>query len=64
MSFLCERKEIISLIRLIENFNSDILYSKPRLKVVSKAFSISKNAPTVDMPLLKLEMTWSVSLIY
>jgi hypothetical protein len=34
------KKELISLIRLIENFNSDNLYSKPRCHVVSEAFSI------------------------
>jgi hypothetical protein len=44
LSFLWERKELISLIRLIEYFNSDKLYSKPRCHVVSKAFSLSKDS--------------------
>jgi hypothetical protein len=53
-----------SLIRLLENFNLDYLYSKPRYHVVSEAPSISKNAATVDILLLKFKVTWSVSLIH
>jgi hypothetical protein len=51
------------LIRLIENFISDNLYSKPRCHVISKAFSITKNTAAVDKLLLKIKVTWSVSLI-
>jgi hypothetical protein len=47
LNFLWERKEPISLIRVIENFNLDNLYSKPMCHVVSKAFSISKNTGAV-----------------
>jgi hypothetical protein len=64
LNFLWERKELISLTRLIGNFNLDNVYSKPRCHVVSKEFSISKNTAAVDMLLLKLRVTWSVSLIH
>jgi hypothetical protein len=37
------RKEAISVMRLVENSNSDNLYRRPECHVVSKAFSISKN---------------------
>jgi hypothetical protein len=53
----------MSLIKLTEKSNFDTLYSKPVCHVVSKAFSISKNTAAVDM-LLKLRVTWSVSLIH
>jgi hypothetical protein len=43
LNFICERKEPISLIKLVENSNLDNLYSKPECHVVSKAFSMSKN---------------------
>jgi hypothetical protein len=48
--------------RLIENFNSDNLCSKPMCHVISKAFSVSKNTGAIDMILLKFKMT-SISLI-
>jgi hypothetical protein len=38
LNFLIERKELISLVRLIENFDVDDSYSKPRCHVVSEAF--------------------------
>jgi hypothetical protein len=41
----------------------DNLYSKPQCHVVSKAFSISKNTAAVDIVLLKLGVTWSISFI-
>jgi hypothetical protein len=34
----CERKKLMSLIKLVENYNLDNLYSKPECHVVSKAF--------------------------
>jgi hypothetical protein len=49
LNFLWERKEPISLIRLIKKCNLDNLYSKLRCHVVPKAFSISKNTATVDI---------------
>jgi hypothetical protein len=64
VNFLREIKELISLIRLIENFISDNLYSKLRCQVLSKSFSISKNTAAVYMSLLKFEVAWSVSLIH
>jgi hypothetical protein len=42
-NFRCERNELISLIKLIENSNLDNLYIKPGCHVVSKDCSISKN---------------------
>jgi hypothetical protein len=64
LNFLCERKEPKSLIELVENSNLDNLYSKPEYHVVSKAFSMSKNTANVDILLLKLRVTWSVSLMH
>jgi hypothetical protein len=64
LNFCCERKEPISLIRLVENFNFDYLYSRPECHVVSKAFSMSKNTAAVDILVLKLRAMWSVSLIH
>jgi hypothetical protein len=63
LNFLWERKELISLIRLIENFNLDNLYNKTRYHVLWTAFLISKNTVAVGMLLLKFAVTWSVSLI-
>jgi hypothetical protein len=57
LNFLSERKELMSLIRLSENFNFDNLYNKPRCYVVSEAFPISENTATVDMLLLKFKVT-------
>jgi hypothetical protein len=54
----------MSLIKLVENSNSDNIYSKPECHMGSKAFSMSKNTAAVDILLLKLRVTWSVSLIY
>jgi hypothetical protein len=62
-SFPSERKELISLIRLINNFNLHNLYSNPRCHVVAKAFSIFKNITAVDMILFKFKVIWFVSLI-
>jgi hypothetical protein len=64
MNLRCERKELMSLIKLVENSNLDNLYSKPECHVVSKDFSMSKNTAAVDKLLLKLRVTWSVSLIH
>jgi hypothetical protein len=64
LNFLSERKELISLIWLVENSNLHNLYNKPVCHVVSKAFSMSKNTAAVDILLLKLRVTWSVSLIH
>jgi hypothetical protein len=64
LNFLWERKEQISLIRLVGIFNLHNLYSKPRCHVVSKAFSISKNTAAVDLLFLKFEVMWSASLIH
>jgi hypothetical protein len=61
---LCERKELMSLNKLVENSNLDHLYSKPECHVVSKGFSMSKNTAAEDIFLLKLRVTWSVSLIH
>jgi hypothetical protein len=63
-NFLLVKKEAINLMRLIENCNSDSLYSRPHCHVMSKAFSISKNTAAVDILLLKFRETWSVSLIH
>jgi hypothetical protein len=49
LNFLCERKEPKSLIKLVENTNLDMLYSKPWCHVVSKAFSMSKNTAAVEI---------------
>jgi hypothetical protein len=48
----------------VENFIFDNLYNKPECHAVSKAFSMSKNTAAVDILLLKLRVTWSVSLIH
>jgi hypothetical protein len=64
LNFLCDRKEVISLINFTENSILANLYSKPVCHVVSKAFSISKNTAAVDILLLKLRVTWSASLIH
>jgi hypothetical protein len=57
------RHNRISLIKLVENSNLDNLYIKAGCHVVSKAFSISKNTTAVDILLLKLRVTWPVSLM-
>jgi hypothetical protein len=57
LNFLGERRDPVSLIRLIENYNSDNLYSKPRCHVVSKGFSKVKVKAT-----LRLTISQSVSL--
>jgi hypothetical protein len=38
LNFRCERKWLISLIKQVENFNLDNLWSKPGCHVVSKSF--------------------------
>jgi hypothetical protein len=62
--FFLWQKELTSLINLFEKSNFDSLYSRPVCHVVSKAFSMSKNTAAVDILLLKLRATWSVSLIH
>jgi hypothetical protein len=64
MTLRCERKEVMSLIKLVENSNLDNLHIKPECHVVSKAFSMSKDTAAVDILLLKFRVTWSVSLIH
>jgi hypothetical protein len=64
LNYLCERKERISFIRLIENVNSDNLYSKLRCRILSKAFSIFKSTAGVNILLLKFKLRRSVSLIH
>jgi hypothetical protein len=64
LNFLRERKELISLIRLIENFNLDNLHSKPKFHVVPKDFLVFKHTAAVDMLLLNFAVMWSVSIIY
>jgi hypothetical protein len=59
-----ERKELMNFMKLVENSNLDNLYSKPECHVVSKAFSMFKNTMVADVLLLKLRVTWSVSLIH
>jgi hypothetical protein len=54
----------MSLIKLIENSNLDKLYSKLQCHVVSNAFSMFKNTAAVDILLLKLRITWSMSLTH
>jgi hypothetical protein len=49
LNFLCERKEPMSLIKLVENSNLDNLYRKLECQVVSKAFSMSKNTAAEDL---------------
>jgi hypothetical protein len=53
-----------SLTRLVQNCNSDSLYSRPGCHVVSTVFSMSKNTAAVDILLLEFRETWSVSLIH
>jgi hypothetical protein len=64
----CERKEPMSLIKLVENSSLDnlqlLVYSEPECHVVSKAFSMSKNTAAVDILLSNLRVTWSSSLIH
>jgi hypothetical protein len=64
LNFLWERKELISLIRLIENCNVDNLYSKPMYHVSSKAFPISISTIDVDKLLFNFKVMWSVSVIH
>jgi hypothetical protein len=64
LNFLWERKELISVIRLVEIFNSDNLYSKPRCHVVARAFLISENTIPIDMLLYKFKVMWSISLVH
>jgi hypothetical protein len=49
LTFHCERNRLISLIKLVENFNLGNLRSKLGCHIVPKAFSISKNTAAVDM---------------
>jgi hypothetical protein len=49
LNILGEREKLIRMARLIENFNSDKLYSNSMCHVVSNAFSISKDTAPVDI---------------
>jgi hypothetical protein len=60
---LAVRKEAVSLMRLVKNYNSDKLYCRPECHVVLNAFSISKNSTPSDILLFKFRVTWSTSLI-
>jgi hypothetical protein len=64
LNFHYERNALIRLIKMVENSNLNNLYIKPGCLVVSKVFFISKNSAAVDILLLKLSITWSVSLIF
>jgi hypothetical protein len=48
-TFFSERKELRSLIILVEIFNLCNLYNKPGHHVISKAFSVSKNTAAVQV---------------
>lgn len=48
-TFLSERRELISLIILVEHFNLCDLHNKSDSYVVSIAFSISKNTAVVQV---------------
>lgn len=61
LNFLWEGKKLIWMIRLIENFNFDKLYSKSMCRVVLKTFSIFKETAAVDLLLLESNVTWCVS---
>jgi hypothetical protein len=52
LTFLLVRKAT-SLMRLVENSDSDNLHCRPECYVVSQASSISKNTAAVDILLLK-----------
>jgi hypothetical protein len=62
--YLSVTKETNSLIRLVENSNSDNLYSRPECHVVSKTFSIPKKTAGVYILLLQFRVAWSTSLIH
>lgn len=59
LNLQCERTKIINVIRLVENYNLDNLYSKPRYHIL-----ISRNTKAEDILLLKLRIMWSVILIH
>jgi hypothetical protein len=54
LNFVCERNELKSISRQVENSSLDNLRSKSGCNIVSKAFSISKNTAAVNILLLKL----------
>lgn len=54
----------ISIMRLVDNSNSDSLCTRQKCCVVPKAFSMSKNTAAIEILLLKFKLTWSVSLIH
>jgi hypothetical protein len=64
LNFQLVRKEVISLMRLVEKANSDNLWSRPECHVLWKAFSVYRNTAAVDMLLLKFRVMWSASLIH
>jgi hypothetical protein len=47
LNFLVDRKEMTSLIRLIENFILDYLYSEPKYHVVSKGCDCNSHLPNL-----------------
>jgi hypothetical protein len=57
--FFCERNELISLIKAVENSNLDTLY-QARLPCRIKGFSNIKKYDAVDILSLKLRVTLSV----
>jgi hypothetical protein len=65
LNVLWERKDLISMIKPVENANLDNFYSKAGCYVASMVFSISKNISAGDIRvlLLKFKVTGSVSLI-
>jgi hypothetical protein len=62
--FSVGNKQTTKLDYLAENCKLDNLYNSAGYHVVSKAFSISKNAAAVDMLLLNLKCTWSINPIH
>jgi hypothetical protein len=54
----------MNLTKLVENSNLDNLYRNPGCHVLLRIFSMSKNTAAIDMLLLKLRVTWSVSLMH
>jgi len=64
LHFLLESNELINLVKVYEKSNVDNLHSKSGHHAESKTFSISKKIAAVDIFLLLLRVTWSVSLMH
>jgi hypothetical protein len=64
LNIFLRKKKLLSLFRLIENFNTENLHSNRGRNIVSKALSIFRNTAAIDMVLLKLNVMWFVSLIH